>query len=172
MSEKVYISDTEIKENCKKLARELLSRDIKPDLLIGLNRGGLIPLGYLSYFMDNRNTRIIDIKTYEGFESKAQDSFALDVLEQLKSILGNKDKGTILIIDDLIDTGNTFKIISKSIELFNKNNNFRFFGGVLYMDSKKNNESNFPEFDNLFSAAEKPQGWLVFPWDEKVNNEK
>jgi len=189
---KVFISEKEIKDRCVMLAKKIKTQEIDVDLLIGLNRGGLIPLGYLSYFLDNRETSIIDIETYEKQESKADEVFEKQVkhvINQLREILkvipenervhskivnrsliSKRLHINLLIIDDLRDTGGTIKIIDEAIKHINDNHallTFKPYYAVLY-DKFYNTTIDNDKIIPTISAAEKPEGWLVFPWDEEI----
>ncbi len=51
---------------CKRLHEQISKDTFNPDLLIGIARGGLIPLGFLSgeANFNNRNTRTINLQSY------------------------------------------------------------------------------------------------------------
>ena len=156
----VVISPQEIQDNCKTLAKILLKNipDIRDYTLVGINRGGLIPMGYLSYFLNNRNTEIIDVTLYEDlFEpdfSKIEASKQL-VKNQAEFLrLQNKN---ILLIDDLVDSGESLKLTLDVLNTNSYNNHVKT--AVVYQNISS-------EFKSDYYADVKPEGWLLFPWDQ------
>jgi len=179
-AEKRFYDADDIKKGCKNLAKKAKETEINFDYLIGLNRGGLIPLGYLSYFLDNRNTKIIEVETYKDDQSQAvkNDVFKKQVnlvFTQLYSLfkdkIGNFD---ILIIDDLIDTGLTINIIREAFSRLDEYDthlkiNVKF--GAMF-----ENYNYVKKHDDIIDVTEegtffnkKENTWLVFPWDEKID---
>ena len=158
---KVKITPEQVQTAAKKLAKNLkvITEDNKNIYLVGINRGGLIPLGYLSYFLDTRNTRLIDINLYrnEEYPREIERRDVDKLAQQLQFINYFTENDVVIFVDDLIDTGATFKAIDLALNKVNKNCKVIktcLFGKrtclkVLYGESK-------------------PEGWLVFPWDKKI----
>ena len=168
--DKVYITDKQIKEAAVKLTESIETDNWQPDLIIAVTRGGLIPAGYVSYYLDNKQVACVNINSYEDEE---QDTSKLEEQEyqlrvDLQNIVKKFNPKNILIIDDLIDTGVTLRFID--VNLMAVCNYFKMTGlpcnfdwkfGVLY-----NNEKEYMPFSkHVYSGEPKPEGWLVFPWD-------
>jgi len=155
------ISSQEIKELCYKIAQEIAITQKDYDYIVGINRGGIIPLGYLSYFLNNRNTKILDVSLYGDDEEPDTSHEKIQferkkVIEFLSDLKKEKKDPRILIIDDLTDTGSTLD----NIEIVNEAYfDFKIDYAVLY-----HNQNGLFEPD--FYGKEKPEGWLIFPWDE------
>jgi len=155
---KVKIKPSDIQCAAKSLTRKLkpMIQD-KNIYLVGINRGGIIPLGYLSYFLNTRNTRLVDINLYpDEHLREIKKSDIRSTINQLQWINYLTDKDIVIFVDDLFDTGSTFKVIDKSLERINHKH-------VIY--------SCLFGRDNTLSiiyGKKKPDGWLVFPWDEKI----
>jgi hypoxanthine phosphoribosyltransferase len=153
---KVYITTEEIRNNTKKLAEKL--KNIfknKKIYLIGINRGGLIPTGYLSYFLDTRNVKIIDINLYPS--DKHRDYNKNDILKlrnDLMFINFLTEKDIVIFVDDLIDTGSTFNLINETLKNLNVKSQV-IFASIYGKETDLNN----------IYGEKKPEGWLVFPWD-------
>ena len=175
MSNKVYISEQEIKLAAVKLAATIEQSNFKPDVIVAITRGGMIPAGYVSYFLNIKNIDIVTVSSYEGED---QDVNLLELQEtslreKLYDIIADSNN-RILFVDDLIDTGNTLKFIDDNmyaaINILRSEAgqlgvevdiDWRY--GVLYTESK--NEKRLSK--KVFSGYNKPSGWLVFPWDTK-----
>ena len=159
---KTYIKTVHV-HNAAEMLTEKLKEKIEPGqrlTLVGLNRGGIIPLGYMSYFLDCRNTKLLDITLYQNEKPK------MNVKKEIKETSKNlewinylSENDTVIFIDDLIDTGSTFKVIEKALEKVNVNCKIIF-------------ATLFGNEDKVISGYRKPDGWLVFPWDEnKIIND-
>jgi len=155
---KVKIKSNDIHCAVKNLAKKLrpLIQD-KNIYLVGINRGGIIPLGYLSYFLNTRNTRLIDINLYPNEKLREiKKSDIRSVIDQLQWINYLTDNDVVIFVDDLFDTGSTFRVIDKALKRINHKH-------VIY--------SCLFGRDNalgIIYGKKKPDGWLVFPWDENI----
>ena len=162
---KVYYSWQDIEDMTSDIAQQIAvdGDGFKPDYVVGLTRGGLIPATMLShYFEVPMHTLEIKLRdhavTPESNKWMAQD--ALD---------GKK----ILIVDDINDTGDTLawlkqdwnnsgKIFTDGKSEINWEANVRF--AVL----TENEPSKFGDVDyvsKFINKNEDPQ-WIVYPWEE------
>lgn len=162
---KVYYSWQDIEDMISDIAQQIAvdGDGFKPDYVVGLTRGGLIPATMLShYFEVPMHTLEIKLRdhavTPESNKWMAQD--ALD---------GKK----ILIVDDINDTGDTLawlkqdwnnsgKIFTDGKSEINWEANVRF--AVL----TENEPSKFGDVDyvsKFINKNEDPQ-WIVYPWEE------
>ncbi len=158
---KVKITPEQIQSAAKNLAKNLkiITEDNKNIYLVGINRGGLIPLGYLSYFLDTRNTKLIDINLYKNEEYLREiERRDIDKLvQQLQFINYFTENDVVIFVDDLIDTGATFKAIDLALDKVNKN--CKIIKACLF--GKRTGLK-------VLYGESKPEGWLVFPWDEEI----
>jgi len=169
---KIYISDKQIKEAAVKTAEKIEASKWKPDLIIAVTRGGLIPAGYLSYFLDIANVDVVKLQTYEGetqtLKQINEQEYQLQV--DLQKIIRKWKPTNILVVDDLIDTGTSLATVDTML-LAVKNYfsmtepkfaKFEWKFAVLY----SNDNMNMLRNETYFGKG-KPDGWLVFPWDER-----
>src|SRR4051794_18448034 len=65
---KKSIAPAAVQHLCLDLHRIVKQSQFIPDLIIGISRGGLVPLGYLSgeTMFDNRNVLALSVQSYEG----------------------------------------------------------------------------------------------------------
>src|SRR4051812_24218369 len=65
---KEYLNYEQVATLCKELSTIIKADDYNPDLLIGLSRGGLLPLGILAgeNQLNLRHVSVIALKSYEG----------------------------------------------------------------------------------------------------------
>ncbi len=91
----------------RELAQAIADSGFVPDILLGIARGGLIPAGALAYALDCKNLFTISVEFYTGVNSR------LDVPVMLPPFLDAQDldDATVLIVDDVADTGRTLELV-------------------------------------------------------------
>lgn len=152
MPNKKFYSWTDIEKMCNQLINQLYKDEWKPDYIVGITRGGNVPATILSN-MTGIRCEALKVALRDGESGKSGDSIdwmAQDALEGKK----------ILLVDDINDTGATFKWISNDWKL-NGQDNVRFATLTENLSS---------EFDGVnywcdeVNKAEKDV-WLVYPWE-------
>lgn len=119
-----------------------------PEVILSINRGGCVPGVYLSHSIKTPH-KVIDIQL--------RDSNNIPNLDVLKYSI-NRYK-TILIIDDINDTGATFNFIKKNI--IDKSKEVRFAALV------DNISSDFKvDYKGKVIDKSKTPSWIVFPWEK------
>lgn len=142
MTEKLYISWEDFHQHAKQLAVKL--KENGPwTKIVAVSRGGLLPAGILAYELDIRNVEVVNMSSYDGEKQRSKTDI------DIKSFVGEVDEHTI-VIDDLSDTGNTFRLLRQEFP------NAHF--AAVYAKSKG---KSFVDF----YASEMPDKWIVFPWD-------
>lgn len=109
--EKLYDKDF-VKTAVLEIARQMYAAEFKPEYIVAVNRGGLIPGVLLSHYLD------IPLKVLHPDESNlwmAEDAYGY-IPHEDKKPTDIEDHNivyarNILIIDDINDTGSTFKYI-------------------------------------------------------------
>ena len=62
---KEYISDDIIRTSCHQIANKIKTESpLDKVKLIGITRGGLIPLGYIAYILNVKDIQILNISSY------------------------------------------------------------------------------------------------------------
>ena len=129
------------------LLEQRVDRDY--DFIIGVGRGGLIPATMLAYKL-KKTVRAIGIKTYDNMSQA--DDFVL-----YQSVDISKDKQTkVLVVDDICDTGNTFKIIKK---MFNEHTHLDLEFASLFTKDKSSH------LVDHYGLSVSDGMWLDFPWE-------
>lgn len=142
MPEKLYISWDEFHRHTKQLA-EKIKQHGKFNKIIAISRGGLIPAGILAYELDIRNVEVVNMSSYDGDKQRSDTDITI------QSSVGDVDEHT-LVVDDLSDTGKTFKLLRP---MFPK----AVFSAVY---AKQQGAS----LTDIY-AQDIPNIWVVFPWD-------
>lgn len=169
--EKLY-SDKFVKTAVLEIVRQMYEQEYKPDYIVAMSRGGLVPGVLLSHYLD------IPLKVLHRDESNlwmAEDAYgyAPNDIEPLSNNAGGHDPmyaKNILIVDDINDTGNTFKELVNDWqggclpkhdhwkEVWHKNVKF----AVLIHNEASEFDSDF--VGKHINKAENPE-WCVFPWE-------
>lgn len=142
MTNKIYIKWEEFHQDTKNLCQKI-KQSGEYNKIVAISRGGLLPAGILAYELDIRNTQAINISSYDGDKQRS-----LEDVEICDNV-GAVDEKT-LIVDDLSDTGTTFKLLRSRFP------NARYV--TVYAKPKGQSVVD------IFSR-EMPDEWLVFPWD-------
>ncbi|MEK7802558.1 MAG: xanthine phosphoribosyltransferase [Pseudomonadota bacterium] len=129
----------------KLLARKLKTTGKKWDRIIAVTRGGLVPACLVARDLDIRIIDTISVASYAH-----QDQSAAKILKLPDSA---SDGTGCLVVDDLSDTGNTFKTIRDLLP--------HATYACLYVKP-----AGKPQADVF--ASEYPQdSWIYFPWEDQ-----
>ena len=104
----LHISWTDFHRDAKALSEKLKEREWQG--LLAITRGGLAPAAVLSRELDILHVDTVCIASYEADEQKQGEELKL-----LKSISMDCGGEGWLVIDDLVDTGNTIRIINEML---------------------------------------------------------
>jgi xanthine phosphoribosyltransferase len=94
--------------DCRAVAKKLLEtrKDWKGILVV--TTGGLIPAGIISWELEIKLIDVIGISSYAGYDDPNQKK--LNLLKEFDpKIVGDGDGW--IVIDDLVDSGNTFRMV-------------------------------------------------------------
>ena len=141
---KKYLSFQKVKQNLVDINSKINQTNWKPDIILSVNRGGCVPGVFLSHMRDI-NHEVLSFKNIININN-----------DIIKKIMNNHS--SILIIDDINDTGNTLTDIKNKFNMYIKNIKF----AVLI-----NNKSSSIEVDYYGSEIDKniDNSWIVFPWE-------
>jgi xanthine phosphoribosyltransferase len=146
MSKYLSLSWEQFAEDTHGLVRKLSDLDIKWTTIVAIARGGLVPAAIISHEMSIRSVDTICINSYDDETFQQQE---LEVLKGLQS-----DSQHILVIDDLVDTGKTFKMVRAMLP------NAHYACVYAKPAGLATTDSHFKEVAN--------DTWLVFPWEEQL----
>ncbi len=127
----------------QKIARQVSLSDFKPDVIVGVSRGGLVPAVALSHWfklpMVPIRTSLRDFPAWETYTPE-------------------KKHKNVLIVDDVCDGGETFHKINDEIKEFC---DLAKFASLWW-----NNECNFtPHVFAREVAKDSENLWIHFPWE-------
>ena len=189
---KLVISNEQLKGLVSKLCRDISNSGWRPDYVVGITRGGLIPAVMISHYLDVP-CETLKVSLRDGGEPEsnlwmAEDAYGYSreertvedendvgaILEAASDLLENGDNyKNILIVDDINDTGSTFNWIMQDWpsgcfprdSSWNEvwNNNVRFAVLVDNLASKCEVKMDYAGME--INKAENDV-WVDFPWED------
>ena len=148
MIKKHYYSWQDIETMCMSIVKQMYIQNYMPDYIVGITRGGNIPATILS--------NMLDIPC-EAIKVSFRNDDRVDKGHWLSQKIMDKN---ILIVDDINDTGATFKWIWNDWKLEKLHN-------VKFASLTENLSSDFGNVDFHVHEVNKAEEdvWLVYPWE-------
>ncbi|TCS38956.1 phosphoribosyltransferase [Reinekea marinisedimentorum] len=122
--EKTYLSGEQLLTDSFKLAQKVLLSGFKPSFIIAIWRGGA-PIGiavqeYLSYHGIETDNIAIRTSSYAaGIDQQSREVKVLDLNYLVKNV---QDSDSLLIVDDVFDTGRSIDAVLKQLKEKTRNN--------------------------------------------------
>jgi hypothetical protein len=131
-------------------AQKIQSQYYKPEIIVGVARGGTIPARILTDLLETPKTGTIQIEFYVDI--------AQTTLEPaLKQTLTTQAMGKkILLVDDIVDSGRSLRL---AITYLQEQGASEIKSATLYQKPQSITTPDFYE--------KQTTGWVVFPWDTK-----
>ena len=164
---KIYYTWSDVEHHTQEILRQICSDSWRPDYVVGLTRGGLVPANLISQYLGCRmETLKVSLRDDTECESNlwmAEDAFGHE-MEHPKNIL---------IVDDINDTGATLNYIREDWPSGCFPDNPRWtevWGSNVRVAVLVDNESSKSEIPVSYSAVDinkaEQDSWIVFPWEE------
>ena len=149
MIKKHYYSWQDVENMCTNIVKQMYADNWRPDYIVRLTRGGNIPATIISNMLD---IPCEAMKVSFRNDDRVDKDFWLSELVQEKNIL---------IVDDINDTGATFKWIMKDWMLE------KILHGVKFATLTENIASDFGYVSYHVHEVNKAEEdvWLVYPWE-------
>jgi hypothetical protein len=161
---KIYISADQLLSDSYALAAQIFDSGFKPDLIVGVWRGGapvaIAVQEYLDYLGVYSDHIAIRANSYKGVDDR-KDRVQLDGMEYLFDRLGQSRQ--LLILDDVFDTGRSVEAITRQI--IQKSDNAKtqtIKVACPWYKPSRNLTDLQPDF-HIHETAD----WLVFPHELK-----
>lgn len=84
------------------------------EAIVCVTRGGLVPAAIVAREMDIRLIETICVASYHEYQTQGQISVLKGVADSIMKIGGGSGQG-VVIVDDLVDTGKTAKIVREML---------------------------------------------------------
>lgn len=147
-----YISHEQLVADVHAVGAQLESGDWRPDFLVGIGRGGLVPAAYLSHR--------IAIPMLSVDHSSGEPGFAEELLDKLAAKIGAGAR--ILIVDDINDSGGTIAYLRRAIEDRVGADSDRLRVAVLINNIRSRARV---EYHSRVIDRSVDKRWFVFPWE-------
>ena len=164
---KIYHTWQDVESQTQEILHQIFIKDNwRPDYVVGLTRGGLVPANLISQYlgcrMETLKVSLRDDTECERNLWMAEDAFGHEMYEPKN----------ILIVDDINDTGATLNYIREDwmSSCFPKDKRWKeVWGNNVRVACLYDNESSKSKLDVAYSAvtinkADKDV-WIVFPWE-------
>jgi hypoxanthine phosphoribosyltransferase len=106
------MSWTDLGEGSRALAETVHADGYRPDIVLGIARGGLLVAGGLSYALGVKNTFSLNVEFYTGVEERLELPILLPPVPDLVDFAETR----VLIADDVADTGATLLLVKEFCE--------------------------------------------------------
>lgn len=164
---KMILRWDDIDSDCENLARKILLGDWRPDYIVGITRGGLVPATILSHLL-KVPMYTLKVTLRDGVEEDCDHNCWMP-----EDAMGyEKEPLNILIVDDINDSGATIAWIKKdwpssclpADDRWNScwSNNVRFASLVDNLSSSETVTYTAMEINKAEDDV-----WIVFPWEKE-----
>jgi uncharacterized protein len=131
-------------------AHTIQSQKFKPDIIIGIARGGLVPACILTDLLGTPELTSIQIEFYTDINQKQIEPI---LKQKLATQLTGKKT---LLVDDIADSGQSLRLAKIHLK---QQNTLEIKTATLYQKPQSTVIPNFYE--------KQTTSWVVFPWDTK-----
>ncbi|MFM8752423.1 MAG: phosphoribosyltransferase [Actinomycetota bacterium] len=107
MSEREHLSYAQFGEAVMDLARMIRSSDFQPDIVLSIARGGFFLGAALGYALGVKNSFTMSVEFYTGIDQRLPMPVVLPPVPSKVELNG----ATVLIADDVADSGETLKLV-------------------------------------------------------------
>ena len=133
-----------------KLAKKIRESGFKPDLIVGVSRGGWIPARIMADLLGNPELANVATEYYLGVAETKQEP----IITQPISV-SIKDK-KVLVVDDVADTGESLKLVNAHLK---EQGASEIRIATIYY---KHWSVTIPQY-----YAKETCQWIIFPWEQK-----
>ena len=138
----------ELGTGSRSLAEQIHADGWMPDLVVGISRGGLLVAGAIAYALGVKNTATLSVEFYTGVDERLELPMLLPPVPDLVDL----GEATVLIADDVADTGATLELVRDFCA--GRVGEVRI--AVLYEKSRSTVASDY--------VWRRTDHWITFPW--------
>jgi uncharacterized protein len=171
---KIYYTWQDVEKQTQEILRQIQQDTWRPDYVVGLTRGGLVPANLISQYLEVPMETLKvslrdDASQPESNLWMAEDAYGYPVLDTMCSGDGRKN---ILIVDDINDSGATLNWIMKDWQnsCFPKDKRWKeVWSNTVRVAVLVDNEASKSKLNVSYSAVDLNKAeqdvWIVFPWE-------
>lgn len=137
-------------EASRELASMVWESGFRPEMIVCVARGGLIPASAMSYALDQKAILVMNVEFYTGVGTTLEKPRLIAPIPDQHSIDGKR----ILIVDDIADTGKTLQFVTELCAQYARESKV----AVLYEKPE-----SIIQCDYVWRQAE---DWVSLPWSE------
>ena len=160
---KIYYTWQDVERQTQEILRQIQLDDWRPDYVVGLARGGLVPANLISQYLEVPMECLKVSLRDDASQPESNLWMAEDAFEQKR----------ILIVDDINDSGATLNWIQEdwmSGALPDNPKWQEIWGDTVRVAVLVDNESSASELNVSYSAVDlnkaEEDSWIVFPWED------
>lgn len=142
------VSWDQFHRDCKALAWRLVEKNDQWKGIIAITRGGMIPAGIIARELDIKVNETIGISSYDDQTQKE-----LRIIKDINHDLV-KDGAGWLVVDDLVDSGNTAKVVRQMLP-------------KAHLATVYAKPAGEPLVDTYVTWVSQDT-WIYFPWDVDI----
>lgn len=135
--------------SARQLAQQIVDDHWRPDLVVAVARGGLLPAGAVSYALGVKAMGTMNVEFYTDVNETLDEPMLLDPLMDTTDLPGKK----ILVVDDVADSGKT---LAKVMEMLAEFEGADVRSAVIYHKPRSIVVPNY--------VWKQTDDWIVFPW--------
>jgi len=120
------------------------------EAIVCVTRGGLVPAAIVARELEIRLIETVCVASYHDYKTQGATSVLKGVADSIANVGGGKGKG-VLIVDDLVDTGKTAKLVRDLLPEAH-------FAAVYAKPMGR------PMVDTFITEVSQDT-WIYFPWD-------
>ena len=130
------------------LAQTIADSGFRPEIIVAVARGGLLPAGALSYSLGVKLSDAINVEFYTDVHETLPDPVLLAPLLDTENLTGK----SLLVVDDVADSGRTLALV---IDILKQ------YGGDVRSAVIYGKPHSVVEADYVWRETDQ---WIVFPW--------
>ena len=138
----------------ERLARKIKC-DFKPDAVIAISSGGLVPGKLLKEML---GAKVIGVISAHGYDNSVRRSRFL-VEKTISGFMPTHVDQKVLVVDDIVETGSTLKLVLETLDELSGHGEWKVKTAALFV---KPGAAFLPDYYELSSNE-----WIVFPWEAK-----
>ena len=131
-----------------KQARIICSSGFKPDVIVGVSRGGLVPARVLSDLLGNQNIANVKVECYVGIEESKK------VPRLTQSLSADVQGKKVLVVDEVADWGKSLRLVTGHVV---ERGASEVKTATLYYKPRSTFKPDF--------YGKETNCWVVFPWE-------